>query len=145
MTREELNELVEKLYEHLEEMRVFYDVYPEEDDTISVDISWGDWKHDHLWFDHDAEKFFNSLGYDVIGFNTDVYDEDGSNTYSAIHSLKLRKREEESLEEDVDTHHGDVENAPYVVIADDEKFAFDIDYEAKSFMKKKMALERLDG
>ena len=98
MTREELNELVEKLYEHLEEMRVFYDVYPEEDDTISVDISWGDWKHDHLWFDHDAEKFFNSLGYDVIGFNTDVYDEDGSDAYSAIHSLKLRKREEESLD-----------------------------------------------
>lgn len=99
MSLEELKELVEKLYEHLKEFNVHYEIWPEDDDTISVEIDWGDWKHDHLWFDHEAEKFLNSLGYDVINFNVDVIEEDGSDTYSAIHSLQLRKRENESLDE----------------------------------------------
>lgn len=38
--------------------------------------------------------------------------------------------------EDIDVKHGDVDNAPFIVIADDEKFAFDTDHEAKSFMKR---------
>ena len=98
MTFEELKALAEELNKFLEEQQAYYEVYPEDDDTISADISWGDWKHDHLWFDHVAEKFFNEKGYDVVNVNVDVTDEDGSDTYSAIHSLQLRKHEEEPKE-----------------------------------------------
>ena len=98
MTFEELQALANELNKFLEEQQAYYEVYPEDDDTISADISWGDWKHDHLWFDHVAEKFFNEKGYDVVNFNVDVTDEDGSDTYSAIHSLQLRKHEEEPKE-----------------------------------------------
>lgn len=101
MSLEELNELIEKLYEHLKEFNVHYEIWPEDDDTISAEIDWGDWKHDHLWFDHEAIKFLNSLGYSVVNTNVDVIEEDGSDTYSAIHSLQLRKRESESLEENI--------------------------------------------
>ena len=98
MTFEELKELADELNKFLEEQQVYYEVYFEDDDTISVDISWGDWKHDHLWFDHVAEKFFNEKGYDVVNVNVDVTDEDGSDTYSAIHSLQLRKHEDKPKE-----------------------------------------------
>ena len=99
MSLEELNELVEKLYEHLKEFNVHYEMWPEDDDTINAEILWGDWKHDHLWFDYEAEKFLNSLGYDVVNTNVDVTEEDGSDSYSAIHSLQLRKKANEDLNE----------------------------------------------
>ncbi len=44
-----------------------------------VSISWGDWKHDHLW----ARDLMSYLGYVEIG--SKVTEEDGSDTYSAEH------------------------------------------------------------
>ncbi|MBE6121158.1 MAG: hypothetical protein E7190_00410 [Erysipelotrichaceae bacterium] len=48
-----------------------------EDDSIGVDITWGDWKHDHLRCDWIMEE----LGYALV----EVYDieENGSDCYSA--------------------------------------------------------------
>lgn len=47
--------------------------------AIAVSISWGDWKHEHLW----ARDLMSYLGYTEIG--NKVTEEDGSDTYSAEH------------------------------------------------------------
>ena len=49
------------------------------DGTVEVEISWGDWKHDHAYCDH-------LMAY--IGYKSDdeqVTEENGSDTYSSIH------------------------------------------------------------
>ena len=102
MTQEELNALANEFYDYLANQKDFYEVWPSEDDTICVDISWGDWKHDHLRLDHIAKDFFREKGYDILNMDTEVTDEDGSDTYSATHSYRLRKHVEESkVEEDL--------------------------------------------
>ena len=47
--------------------------------AIVVSISWGDWKHEHLW----SRDLMDYLGYKEIG--NKVTEEDGSDTYSAEH------------------------------------------------------------
>ena len=44
-----------------------------------VDISWGDWKHEHGW----CKCLMKYLGYGEIGCK--VTEENGSDTYSAEH------------------------------------------------------------
>lgn len=87
---DEMKELANELAEHLEEQHAFYEIWPGED-CICAEISWGDWKYDHLWFDHIAEKFLNSKGYKVTNIDVDTTEEDGSDTYSAIHTLYVAK------------------------------------------------------
>ena len=98
MTQEELNALANEFYNYLANQKDFYEVWPSEDDTICVDISWGDWKHDHLRLDLVANNFFKEKGYDILNMDTEVTDEDGSDTYSATHSYRIRKHEEEPKE-----------------------------------------------
>ena len=56
------------------------DIQDNTEGIVSVEISWGDWKHSHIWCD-------NLMGY--IGYNTaceeQVTEENGSDCYSAIH------------------------------------------------------------
>lgn len=47
--------------------------------AVAVDISWGDWKHQHLW----ARDLMSYIGYVEIG--NKVTEEDGSDCYSATH------------------------------------------------------------
>jgi hypothetical protein len=47
--------------------------------VIAVEITWGDWKHDHLFVDH----ILMSNGFAHIANETT--EEDGSDCYSAIH------------------------------------------------------------
>ncbi len=56
----------------------------EEHNTVSVEINWGDWKHDHLCCDWIMEE----LGYDLI--DTEVTEENGSDCYSAIRRYERR-------------------------------------------------------
>lgn len=49
---------------------------------LSVHIHWGDWKHDHLW----SENLMKYIGY--VRVATQVTEEDGSDTYSAVHVYK---------------------------------------------------------
>lgn len=61
-------------------------MYPEinvTDDYIEIDITHGDWKHDHGWVD--------VIMRDVFGYTckyTNVTDSNESDTYSAIHHYK---------------------------------------------------------
>lgn len=88
--QEDLKQLSNDLSEHFADLNVYYDIWWD-DDSILVDIDWGDWKHDHLWCDYEVEHFLNSRGYEVLSHDTEVTDEDGSDTYSATHSYKVKK------------------------------------------------------
>lgn len=89
---EEMKRLLDGLENFLREEDAYYELwFDEKDDTINAEIEWGDWKHDHLWFDHVATQYLKGQGYDV-DVDVEVTDEDGSDTYSAIHSLKIRKK-----------------------------------------------------
>lgn len=89
ITFDKMKELANKLSEHLTELGRYYDVYPEED-SVSVDIEWGDWKHDHLWLKQEAKKFFSELNEEVKSIEDEITEEDGSDTYSAIHTIYFK-------------------------------------------------------
>ena len=68
-------------YDFLKDNGVWAEVYPYQHDmpVLVVSISWGDWKHDHLW----ARNLMSYLGYKEIGDR--VTEENGSDCYSAEH------------------------------------------------------------
>ena len=53
----------------------------DDDKAVYVSISWGDWKHEHLW----ARDLMRYLGYVQVGVV--VTEEDGSDCYSAEHTF----------------------------------------------------------
>ena len=53
--------------------------YSEFENEVQIEISWGDWKHDHAYCDH----LMKQKGY--VCTDEQVTEEDGSDTYSAIH------------------------------------------------------------
>lgn len=68
------------------------------EDTVSIDIEWGDWKHNHRFL----ELFMEERGFDQL--IEEVTDEDGSDTYSATHVYKLR--ESEKINDDMEIIKG---------------------------------------
>ena len=85
ITKDELKELNDYLKRN--GRTEYIDTY-RDNNSIYTDISWGDWKHDHIWIQHLVREFF---------INRDVYvkhesfttEEDGSDTYSAEHIWTL--------------------------------------------------------
>lgn len=63
----------------LKNSSIYADVYPYNDIAICVDISWGDWKHDHMRCDY----LMKLHGYTYVG--CEVTESDGSDCYSATH------------------------------------------------------------
>ena len=59
------------------------------DGVVSVEIHWGDWKHDH-WY---CQDLMSDLGYTLI--NKVVTEEDGSDAFSAIHTYEKMNINEE--------------------------------------------------
>ena len=57
----------------------YYEVYPC-GETIAVEITWGDWKHDHGFVDYLLRTIF---GFKKV--DEEITEEDGSDTYSSIH------------------------------------------------------------
>ena len=81
----ELNNIANGLRNHFKKNKDYYDVYVDPRiNAACVDITWGDWKHDHLYVDSQVAQYFDSVG---ISYMSDekVTDEDGSDTYSATH------------------------------------------------------------
>lgn len=56
----------------------FDDVYEHADGTIEIPVSWGDWKHSHLFL----QDLMMELGYIQVKEKTE---ENGSDCYSATH------------------------------------------------------------
>ena len=69
----------DNIYEYLGFNDVYAEVSTNSIGVVAVDIEWGDWKHEHLW----CKNLMEYLGYKEIG--SKVTEEDGSDTYSAIH------------------------------------------------------------
>ena len=76
----------EQIHHFLAENGVHPDgVYTNSEKITSVEISWGDWKHDHIWCDN----LMGYLGYDTYS-EEDVTEEDGGDCYSATHYYQKR-------------------------------------------------------
>ena len=83
------NELIDRVENALREHGVWADVYKGYkfgDEVMKIDISWGDWKHEHLrakWVVEDV------LEIPVKRWDEDVTEENGSDCYSATHIVWL--------------------------------------------------------
>ena len=90
-----MTEKVEKkLYDRLWSVTQENEIYPSfiqiDGNTLIIGISWGDWKHEHLFLDDLIERSFNA-----IHVNTKVTESDGSDTYSADHFYTIIDEEDE--------------------------------------------------
>ena len=86
MSKINLEVLAEELYSHLRSNRVHAGVEATYDGLIEVEITWGDWKHDHLRCKWLAKEFFESKGLTSL-VGSRITEEDGSDCYSAIHKF----------------------------------------------------------
>lgn len=70
----------ERIYELMKQNRIYADIIEETENKIAIEISWGDWKHEHLRLDWLMEENF-----DLKKIQSIATEEDGSDCYSAIH------------------------------------------------------------
>ena len=80
---------MEEIYKMLDDNGIMGEVWETKDEffgtpMVHIEITWGDWKHDHARCDY----LMDQLGY---GFISAVEtEEDGSDCYSAIHNYVKR-------------------------------------------------------
>lgn len=74
----------ERIADYLNCNGVYADVW-KSGSEITINIDWGDWKHDHLW----CENAMRYLGYLLCGSR--ITDENGSDCYSAEHYFQFFK------------------------------------------------------
>lgn len=84
-------EFEKKLYKLFDEERLCADVWAAEshDKYFTVEISWGDWKHEHLRCKWIVTEFLMKHGIELDHIETHVTEEDGSDCYSAIHRFYI--------------------------------------------------------
>lgn len=76
----------DNLCEQVEELMSaagYYDVYPD-NGYIAIELTWGDWKHDHA--------FVNSMMHEAFGLQMakeTITEQDGDDAYSSIHYYKI--------------------------------------------------------
>lgn len=77
---------VEKINKILDENNIWADVWQYMDlPVVQVEISWGDWKHDHARTDY----LLKNLGCTLM--KEEITENDGSDCYSAIHYFYVRE------------------------------------------------------
>ena len=93
-------EIIDRVSKALADARIYPDIWPTGKDSFAVSISWGDWKHDHLYADKIIEDTLGDIDFSI---EKEVTEEDGSDTYSAIHNVTIYplKANLDELEEDV--------------------------------------------
>lgn len=75
--------LMDRAQRVINDSNIFADIYDVNDTEIKVEITWGDWKHDHLYLDY----LMRAEGFEKIDQYTT--EEDGSDTYSAVHVYRF--------------------------------------------------------
>ena len=80
---------VERITEHLRKNNADFDdvheLLPEYGKgDICIPVSWGDWKHSHMWLD----QLMHAAGYELV--DELVTEENGSDCYSSEHYYKLK-------------------------------------------------------
>lgn len=66
----------------MKENEMYYEWYVDFNGKIVVIVEWGDWKHDHIFLENVMAK----NGY--LQTDEELTEEDGSDTYSAIHTFE---------------------------------------------------------
>ena len=85
-----------KIYKYLNDNKLYpYDV-DVWDGEVRVYIDWGDWKHEHLR----CKYLMSELGYQFV--DEEVTEEDGSDTYSSIHTYVKSDLDESLLKEEAE-------------------------------------------
>lgn len=75
---------IDDVYRELKKYNLYPEIYQYRNlPVIEVDVQWGDWKHDH-WAIKDT---LEEMGFNFL--KTDVTEDDGSDTYSAIHYFMI--------------------------------------------------------
>lgn len=69
----------DNIYEYLALNGLYADVYVDSLGQVSVDISWGDWKHEHLY----CKWLMGLIGYELS--DETVTEDDGQDCYSSTH------------------------------------------------------------
>lgn len=87
LDRETVNLIIDNLNKKFREYNRCYDVFNDYC-GLCVDISWGDWKHDHWCADELTREVLDEMGYKYT-ITTQVTEEDGSDTYSATHVIRF--------------------------------------------------------
>lgn len=83
-------ETARKIQKYLNDNDLWCDVSVH-DGIVSVEINWGDWKHDHAY----CKELMSDLGYVLVG--KEITEEDGSDTFSAIHTYEKINYMDESI------------------------------------------------
>lgn len=84
-TEEETNKYVKELTQIFFDEGEYFDIWGDKG-IIKANIEWGDWKHQHLYFKSRVQKFFDELNI-KIEIDSEVTEEDGSDTYSALYTI----------------------------------------------------------
>ena len=85
-----LIKITESLEAEFKKYNRYYDVYNDYC-GLCIEVNWGDWKHDHLFVKWTVDEVLEKMGFKGKYTVTEqVTEEDGSDTYSAIHVIKFR-------------------------------------------------------
>lgn len=68
---------------YLKDNNLYCEVYEHANGCISVEIEWGDWKHDHAYLNY----IMRENGFQLLTEN--VTETDGSDCYSALHIYSI--------------------------------------------------------
>jgi len=72
-----------KIMEFMRNNGLHGEVWDEKEDVVAVEITWGDWKHQHAYLDYLVKELMPELK----KVESVVTEEDGSDCYSAIHKF----------------------------------------------------------
>lgn len=80
-----MENIIKRIYEITRENNLWVGDVWDDDGVLFIEIEWGDWKHGHARLDYLMRNYFN-----VVVLGSEVTEEDGSDTYSAIHKYILK-------------------------------------------------------
>ena len=78
-----INTLCQQVYKALENANIYPEYVDAHENSIDVEISWGDWKHEHAR----ADFILWDLG--LVCTAVVVTEDDGSDCYSAVHRYEM--------------------------------------------------------
>jgi hypothetical protein len=89
LDKETTEKIITAIEAKFREYHLFHEVF-DNYCGLCIDITWGDWKHDHLCTKWIAEEVLDGMGYKgKYTITEQVTEEDGSDCYSATHIIRF--------------------------------------------------------
>lgn len=73
--------MIERLYKLMQDNRLYYEIVDYTESMVAIEVTWGDWKHDHLRLEWLVRENMPEVKH-IDSYTTE---DDGSDCYSAIH------------------------------------------------------------